>query len=126
MVWYVFFFFKQKTAYERRISDWSSDVCSSDLVGNSALPLAHALRLETIPVSRVENMCATGTEALRAAVYAVASGAIDFGLALGVEKLKDTGYGGLPLRTKGLANDLWMPYGSAPGTFAQQIGRAHV
>src|SRR3546814_3048620 len=26
-----FFFFKQKTAYERRISDWSSDVCSSDL-----------------------------------------------------------------------------------------------
>src|SRR3546814_9977229 len=28
-----FFFFKQKTAYEMRISDWSSDVCSSDLVG---------------------------------------------------------------------------------------------
>src|SRR3546814_5421914 len=28
---YVFFFFKQKTAYEMRISDWSSDVCSSDL-----------------------------------------------------------------------------------------------
>src|SRR3546814_7443418 len=31
MVWVVFFFFKQKTAYEMRISDWSSDVCSSDL-----------------------------------------------------------------------------------------------
>src|SRR3546814_17810439 len=30
---YVFFFFKQKTAYEMRISDWSSDVCSSDLLG---------------------------------------------------------------------------------------------
>src|SRR3546814_9129578 len=29
---YDFFFFKQKTAYEMRISDWSSDVCSSDLV----------------------------------------------------------------------------------------------
>src|SRR3546814_3615503 len=28
----VFFFFKQKTAYEMRISDWSSDVCSSDLM----------------------------------------------------------------------------------------------
>src|SRR3546814_8416829 len=28
---YIFFFFKQKTAYEMRISDWSSDVCSSDL-----------------------------------------------------------------------------------------------
>src|SRR3546814_3919235 len=29
----IFFFFKQKTAYEMRISDWSSDVCSSDLAG---------------------------------------------------------------------------------------------
>src|SRR3546814_6055725 len=29
----IFFFFKQKTAYEMRISDWSSDVCSSDLLG---------------------------------------------------------------------------------------------
>ena len=101
---------------------WMGNALDDINVGNSALPLAHALRLETIPVSRVEYMCATGTEALRAAVYAVASGAIDFGLALGVEKLKDTGYGGLPLRTKGLANDLWMPYGSAPGTFAQLAG----
>src|SRR3546814_2789247 len=33
----VFFFFKQKTAYELRISDWSSDVCSSDLVGDAKL-----------------------------------------------------------------------------------------
>src|SRR3546814_5479147 len=32
-----FFFFKQKTAYEMRISDWSSDVCSSDLVDNTLL-----------------------------------------------------------------------------------------
>src|SRR3546814_9719242 len=32
MLFLVFFFFKQKTAYEMRISDWSSDVCSSDLV----------------------------------------------------------------------------------------------
>src|SRR3546814_7341267 len=30
-VLYLFFFFKQKTAYDMRISDWSSDVCSSDL-----------------------------------------------------------------------------------------------
>ncbi len=101
---------------------WVGNALDDINVGNSALPLAHALRLQTIPVSRVENMCATGTEALRAATYAVASGAVDFALALGVEKLKDTGYGGLPLRTKGLANDLWMPYGSAPGTFAQLAG----
>src|SRR3546814_1228392 len=32
-LWYFFFFFKQKTSYEMRISDWSSDVCSSDLLG---------------------------------------------------------------------------------------------
>src|SRR3546814_19829931 len=32
MSWMMFFFFKQKTAYEMRISDWSSDVCSSDLI----------------------------------------------------------------------------------------------
>ncbi|WP_156680679.1 acetyl-CoA acetyltransferase [Sphingomonas profundi] len=101
---------------------WVGNALDDINVGNSALPLAHALRLETIPVSRVENMCATGTEALRAAAYAVAAGAVDIALALGVEKLKDTGYGGLPLRTKGLANDLWMPYGSAPGTFAQLAG----
>lgn len=91
-------------------------------VGNSALPLATASRLQNVPVTRVENMCATGTEALRGAVYAVASGAVDVALALGVEKLKDTGFGGLPIRTKGSVNDLWMPYGSAPGTFAQLAG----
>ena len=101
---------------------WVGNALDDINVGNSALPLAHALRLQTIPVTRVENMCATGTEALRAAVYAVAAGAVDIALAMGVEKLKDTGYGGLPVKTKGLANDLWMPYGSAPGTFAQLAG----
>jgi acetyl-CoA C-acetyltransferase len=101
---------------------WMGNALDDINVGNSALPLAHALRLRGIPVSRVENMCATGSEALRAASYAVAAGAVDIALAVGVEKLKDTGYGGLPLRTKGLANDLWMPYGSAPGAFAQLAG----
>ena len=101
---------------------WMGNALDDINVGNSALPLAHTLRLKAIPVSRVENMCATGSEALRAAVYAVAAGAVDFALALGVEKLKDTGYGGLPLRTKGLANDLWLPYGSVPGSFAQLPG----
>lgn len=101
---------------------WVGNALDDINVGNSALPAAHALRLKQIPVTRVENMCATGTEALRGASYAVASGAVDIALAIGVEKLKDTGYGGLPLRTKGVQNDLWMPYGSAPGTFAQLAG----
>ena len=101
---------------------WVGNALDDINVGNSALPAAHALRLNKVPVTRVENMCATGTEALRGAAYAVASGAVDIALAIGVEKLKDTGYGGLPLRTKGVQNDLWMPYGSAPGTFAQLAG----
>lgn len=88
-------------------------------VGKSGVPLSQALRLPNIPVTRVENMCATGTEALRGAVYAVAAGACDIALALGVEKLKDTGYGGLPERTKGTFEDLWQPNSTAPGSFAQ-------
>lgn len=98
---------------------WFGSCMDKVNVGNSALPLSTALRLEGIPVSRVENMCATGTEALRGAVYAVAAGAVDIALAIGAEKLKDTGYGGLPVPAKGTLNDLWMPYGSAPAGFAQ-------
>src|SRR3546814_20806462 len=48
---------------------WMGHALDDINVGNRALPLAHALRLATIPVSRVENMCATGTEARRAAAY---------------------------------------------------------
>src|SRR3546814_4349352 len=39
IIMYVCFFFKQKTAYEMRISDWSSDVCSSDLAGAILAPM---------------------------------------------------------------------------------------
>src|SRR3546814_10584292 len=39
-MFFFFFFFKQKTGYEMRISDWSSDVCSSDLM-NSVVSAAH-------------------------------------------------------------------------------------
>src|ERR1700757_1681424 len=91
--------------------------------GNSAIPASVALRLDGIPVSRVENMCATGTEALRGATYAVASGAVDVALAIGVEKLKDTGYGGLPPPFKGTQNDLWMPLRSGPGCFPPHASR---
>lgn len=98
---------------------WYGSCMDAVNVGNSAIPASVALRLDGIPFSRMENMCATGTEALRGAVYAVASGAADFALAIGAEKLKDTGYGGLPPTYKGTFNDLWMPLGSAPAGFAQ-------
>jgi acetyl-CoA C-acetyltransferase len=68
----------------------------------------------------VENFCTTGTEAFRGACYAVASGACDIALALGAEKLKDTGYGGLPDfgTVMGTENLFYMPNLTAPGMFA--------
>jgi acetyl-CoA C-acetyltransferase len=98
---------------------WYGSALDNANVGNSAIPASSALRLDGIPFSRMENMCATGTETLRGAAYAVASGAVDFALAIGAEKLKDTGYGGLPSPYKGTFNDLWLPLGSAPAGFAQ-------
>jgi acetyl-CoA C-acetyltransferase len=63
--------------------------------GQSGLVLSRPLRLDYKPVTRVENFCATGSEAFRNACYAVASGAYDLVMAIGVEKLKDSGYSGL-------------------------------
>jgi len=98
---------------------WFSTAIEEVHVGKSGVPLSVALRLPNIPVTRVENFCASGTEAFRGAVYAVASGAADIALAVGVEKLKDTGYGGLPQRGRGPLNDMWLANASAPGSFAQ-------
>jgi len=90
-------------------------------VGKTAMPLATTLRLPMIPVTRVENYCATGSEAFRGACYGVASGAYDICLALGVEKLKDSGYGGLPNPGSGAGTLQWQwwPNLTAPGSFAQ-------
>ncbi|HEX2040801.1 MAG TPA: acetyl-CoA acetyltransferase [Acidimicrobiales bacterium] len=63
--------------------------------GMSGLTLSRPLKLDYRPVTRVENFCATGSEAFRNACYAVASGAYDVAMAVGVEKLKDTGFSGL-------------------------------
>jgi acetyl-CoA C-acetyltransferase len=63
--------------------------------GMSGITLARPLQLEQKPVTRVENYCATGAESLRQACYAVASGAYDVAMAIGVEKTKDAGYQGL-------------------------------
>jgi len=88
-------------------------------IGPSGIPASMALRLPNISVTKVENYCASGTEAFRGAVYAVASGAADIAMAVGVEKLKDTGYGGLPVRSRGTMFDMIGVVGSAPGNFAQ-------
>ncbi|MDX9698207.1 MAG: acetyl-CoA acetyltransferase [Rhodocyclaceae bacterium] len=98
---------------------WLASAFEQINVGKSALPMSTALRLQNIPITRVENFCASGTDAFRGAVYAVASGACDIALAVGVEKLKDSGYGGLPPNPQGA---LWFesgPNSSAPANFAQ-------
>ncbi len=53
--------------------------------------LAEALKLDYLPVTRIENLCASGGDAFRNACYAVAAGVYDVVLACGVEKLKDSG-----------------------------------
>jgi len=75
-------------------------------------PLATTLKLDYKPITRLENMCATASDAFRNAAYAVASGAYDIVLAIGAEKLKDSGYSGLP--TDDIAMGL---VSTAPNTF---------
>ncbi|HEY3737939.1 MAG TPA: acetyl-CoA acetyltransferase [Jatrophihabitans sp.] len=75
----------------------------------SGITVARPLQLVDKPVTRVENYCATGSEALRQAVYAVASGAYDSAMAIGAEKVKDYGYQGLnafPVPNDGTARTL--------------------
>jgi acetyl-CoA C-acetyltransferase len=117
-------------AYEEALGDagietkqidaaWFATAIEEQHVGKSGVPLAVALRLPYIPVTRVENYCASGSEAFRGATYAVVAGACDIALAVGCEKLKDTGYGGLPQRSRGALNSMYWANVSAPGSFAQ-------
>jgi acetyl-CoA C-acetyltransferase len=84
--------------------------------GYAGITLSGPLKTQFIPVTRVENMCATGSEAFRNACYAVASGAYDIVLAIGVEKLKDSGYSGL--NSPRPPSDGTAPNISAPASFS--------
>ena len=106
-------------APEQLDAAWFSTHMDDVGTGRGGVAMGIALRLPNIGVTRVENFCAGGSEAIRAAVYAVASGACDIALALGVEKLKDTGYGGLPVATVGTYIPQWYPNAVAPANFAQ-------
>jgi acetyl-CoA C-acetyltransferase len=98
---------------------WFSTHMEDVGTGRGGIPMSVALRLPNIAVTRIENFCAGGSEAIRSAVYAVAAGACDIALALGVEKLKDTGYGGLPMAAVGTYIPQWSPNAVAPANFAQ-------
>ncbi|MFZ5631526.1 MAG: acetyl-CoA acetyltransferase [Bacillota bacterium] len=84
--------------------------------GRTGQCLAEPLKLYYTPITRVENACATGSDAFRNACYAVAAGIYDLVLVVGFEKLKDSGFSGLEIRN---------PYGTnrtqtltAPSEFA--------
>ena len=85
--------------------------------GLSGLMLSEPLKTGYKPITRVENYCATGSEAIRNAAYAVACGAYDLVMAIGVEKLKDSGYSGLA-SGGGIPTDGTQSSMTAPATFS--------
>lgn len=89
------------------------------LYSHSGTILSAPLKLQFIPVTRVENACGTGTEAIRNACYALIAKAYDLVLAVGCEKLKDTGRAGTPGTA---SSEKWHPvYGwgiAAPARYA--------
>src|SRR3546814_7343365 len=116
---YLFFFFKQKTAYEMRISDWSSDVCSSDLLAIRKELLTKPSRLTAEEVAEMEAHVAHAIEFLQG---------IDFDLpvvetiAQMHERLNGEGY---PQHLEGDAISLTGRILGACDVFCE-IGRAHV
>ncbi|MBL4826925.1 MAG: acetyl-CoA acetyltransferase [Spongiibacteraceae bacterium] len=104
---------------EQLDAGWFSTHMEDVGTGRGGIPMGIALRLPDIGVTRVENFCAGGSEAIRAATYAVAAGACDIAIAVGVEKLKDTGHGGLPVASVGTYIPQWYPAAVAPANFAQ-------
>jgi acetyl-CoA C-acetyltransferase len=88
-------------------------------LGGSAL--ADAIHVDGKPITRVENYCASGMDAFRNAVMAVAGGFYDIALACGVEKLTDQGSSGLPPVGR---PDPVLQRPSSPGYFALQATRA--
>lgn len=90
--------------------------------GYTAQILSSALQLQYLPISRVENACATGIEAVRNACYGLISKAYDLVLVLGVEKMKDNGFGGL-LAAPGTFHPVYGAQAIAVGRYAMAATR---
>ena len=77
------------------------------------------LQLQYLPVTRVENACATGIETIRNAAHALAAGIYDLVLAVGFEKLKDLGFPGLhPGKLSDKFHPIYPAGGTGPGRYA--------
>src|SRR3546814_1003110 len=83
---YDFWFFKQKTAYEVRISDWSSDVCSSDVLGTG------------VPGMQIDRRCGSGLQAVLNAAAQISVGAATLIVAGGAESMSQAEHYALGLR----------------------------
>ncbi len=84
----------------------------------TGIVVSQTLHTHGTPVTRVENACASGQEAIRGAAYGIASGSYDLVMAIGAEKLKDTGFGGLGMGYTGKWEPVYGAYGTAPGRYA--------
>ena len=89
--------------------------------GTGATPIADTLKMSGIPMMRNENFCASGHVALIQAAMAIASGEYDVVMAIGAEKLKDTGFGGLGVG-RGW-NPVYEARRTGPGSFAMIASR---
>jgi len=90
--------------------------------GDAGSPVAVALKLHEKPITRVENFCASGGDAIRNACFGIASGMYDMVLAIGFEKLKDWGLRGLP-ENPGSAHPVLNQSTTGPGIFALGANR---
>ena len=88
--------------------------------------LADTLGLPDLPVTRVENSCATGHDAVRNALFGIASGAFDVALVMGADKLRETASKDMLWEWEAMARDMaWdYPLGLvAPAGFALHVRR---
>jgi len=112
--------------FERRDigAAWMGEVGATD--GHAAGILADSCGLLDIPVTRIENACATGQDIIRQAIYAIASGYVDVAIALGADKVRDTSSSATFWDWMALTRDMaWdFPLGLvAPANFALPVSR---
>ena len=102
---------------------WLGEMGSVD--GFPSGVLADTLGLLDIPVTRVENSCSTGHDAIRNALFGIASGAFDVALVLGADKLRETASRGMVWEWEGMTRDMaWdYPLGLAQAGFALHVRR---
>lgn len=88
--------------------------------GITGASVSNPLQLQYIPVTRVENACGTGIEAIRNAAFSVAAKVYDLVIAIGFEKMKDFGFFGLhPIKASSeKLHPIYVAGGTAPGRYA--------